>query len=80
MRLSDLFDLVLANIKKNKYDISNISKRIIKIRNKEQSKYFDLGMFYANGDYFDNPYINAAVLVWISILFWKASIKFFSLE
>ena len=58
MRLSDLFDLVLASIKKNKYDISNISKRIIKIENNNNLNYFDLEMFYANGDYSNNPYIN----------------------
>ena len=30
MRISDLFELVIVNIKKNKYDISNISRRNIK--------------------------------------------------
>ena len=58
MRISDLFELVITNIKKNKYDILNISRRDIKVKNKSGKKYFDLGKFYAEGDYSNNPYIN----------------------
>ena len=58
MRISDLFQLVIANIKKNKQDVSNISNRSIKISNDLGLEYYDLAMFYADGDYSNNPYIN----------------------
>mgnify|MGYP001208642777 FL=1 len=58
MRVSDLFESVIANIKKHNYDIANISNRNVKITNSSGDNYYDLGMFYAEGDYSNNPYIN----------------------
>ena len=58
MRISDLFEIVLATTKERKFDVSNISNRNIIIRNKSEEKIVDLGIFYANGDYSNNPYIN----------------------
>ena len=68
MRVSDLFELVILNIKKNKYDPSNISNRNIKISTNSDDKYYDLGMFYAEGDYSNNPYINRGDKIEFSLI------------
>ena len=58
MRISDIFEIVIKDLVKNKYDISRISNRNIKVENKLSMNYFDLQSFYSNGNYDNNPYIN----------------------
>ncbi len=58
MRISDVFEIISKSLINNKYDISNISNRNIKVKNKSGEEYFDLQSFYTDGNYSNNPYIN----------------------